>query len=148
MRKIIGVLLFILAAGYSEAQELDSLRLVASEIPEGYRETSRKEHKTVHAASFYEQIELYESFLGKLKKKSAQSFTKKGDNGTILYFEFEKEFEGAAFLEGLLWGQEGKAAAKKSDEYFSKGRFLVIWSFGLTSEIKQVSKTKIISLLK
>lgn len=148
MQKVIGLLIFLFAVTDLGAQQIDSLKLNASEIPEGYKETSKKEYKTVHAASFYDQIELYESFLGKVKSKDTQSFTKKGDNGTILYFEFENDFEGAAFLEGLLWGKENKATSKKPDEYLAKGRFLIIWSFGLTSELKQVSKAKISSLLK
>lgn len=130
------------------AQQFDSLKLTASEIPEGYQETSKREHKTPHAVSFYEQVELFESFVGKLKKKDLQSFSKKGDKGTIFYFEFEDEFKGSDFLEGLLWGQTGKATAKKPEEYYVKGKFLVIWSFELNSELKERSKKKIVSLLK
>lgn len=147
MQKTIVLLILLFIVADLKAQQIDSLKLKASEIPQGYNETLKKEYKTVHAASFYDQIEFYESFLGKVKSKDTQSFTKKGDNGTILYFEFEKDFESAAFLEGLLWGKEGKATNKKPDEYLAKGRFLIIWSFGLTSELKQVSKAKITSLL-
>jgi hypothetical protein len=149
MIKTIFLSLFLFVAANSLfAQQLDSLKLLASEIPEGYQETTKREYKTPHAVSFYEQVELYQSFVGKLKKKDMQSFHKKGDKGTIFYFEFESEFEGAAFLDGLLWGQEGKASSKKPEEYFAKEKFLVIWSFDLKSELKEVSRTKITSVLK
>lgn len=140
--------LFLFSAADSlVAQQLDSLKLSPTEIPEGYQETSKREYKTPHAVSFYQQVELYESFVGKLKKKDMQSFNKKGDKGTIFYFEFESDFEGAAFLDGLLWGQEGKATARKPEEYFAIGRFLVIWSFDLKSELKEVSRRKITTVL-
>ncbi|MEJ8842190.1 hypothetical protein WG954_07335 [Lacibacter sp. H375] len=141
--------LFLFSAANSlVAQQFDSLKLSQTEIPEGYLESSKREYKTPHAVSFYEQVELYESFVGKLKKKDIQSFNKKGDKGTIFYFEFESDFEGAAFLDGLLWGQEGKATTKKPEEYFAKGKFLVIWSFDLKSELKEISRRKVTSVLK
>lgn len=149
MTKTFFLSLFLFVAVNSlVAQQLDSLKLFPADVPEGYQETSKHEYKTVHAVSFYEQVELYESFVGKLKRKAMQSFNKKGDKGTIFYFEFESDFEGAAFLDGLLWGQEGKASAKKPEEYFANGKFLVIWSFDLKSELKEVSRRKVTSVLK
>ena len=125
------------------SQSIDSILLKDSELPSGYRKVDKLLCVTPHAESFYEQSELYESFLGKIVKKEFQSFQMKGDEGSVLYFEFEKEFTGQAFLDGLLWGQSKKPTKSKPDEYFAKGKFLVIWSFKLQSEIKRVSKAKI-----
>lgn len=149
MKKLLCIVLLILGFQvYSFSQAIDSLKLKKGEIPEGYSESSKLLCKTVHACSFYEQIDLYVSFLGELVKKDFQSFAKKGDNGSILYFEFEKEFTGQAFLEGLLWGGSGKPSKQKSDEYFVKGKILIIWSFNLDNDLKKISKEKVISILK
>jgi hypothetical protein len=98
---------------------------------------------TRYASSFYNQTENYESFLGKIKKKDFQSFDAKGDKGAILYFEFENEFEGQTFLNGLLWGGDLSPSKSKPDEYFAKRNILVIWSFKWNSEIKKVSMIKV-----
>jgi len=50
-------------------------------------------------------------------------------------------------LEGLLWG--GKNPTKeRPEEYFVKDKILVIWSFAEGSELKYISKKKVMSLLK
>lgn len=104
--------------------------------------------KTVHSSSFYSQFDLYSSFLGKASKKEFQSFKSKNDSGSILYFEFENEFQGQTFLEGLLWGETGKPTKAKPDEYFSKDNILIIWSFDKGSQIKKLSHAKIEAVLK
>jgi len=86
---------------------------------------------------------MYESLLGKLDHKYFQSFEKKGDAGSIMYFQFEKEFQAQSFLDGLLWGSDGKPSKSEPDEYFVKGNILVIWSFNLKSPLKEISQLKV-----
>ncbi|HVY74179.1 MAG TPA: hypothetical protein VG890_05075 [Puia sp.] len=119
----------------------------ASEVPSGYTKSNDLLCVTPHASSFYTQTDLYEAFLGKVTRKEFQSFSKKGDEGSILYFEFEKEFSGQSFLDGLLWGQGSKPTKSEPDEYYAKGNMLIIWSFNLKSELKKISKAKVSELL-
>lgn len=132
----------------SFGQNIDSLKLNDTEIPSDYSRPTKIQCKTVHAESFYEQTDMYSTFLGSIVKKDFQSFDKKGDKGAILYFEFDKEFTGEVFLDGLLWGQSGKPTKQKPDEYLAKGKFLIIWSFDFNSEIKKTSKAKVLQLLQ
>ena len=128
-------------------QTLDSLKLNDPELPQEYSKSNRLLCVTPHASSFYDQTDLYESLLGKVRRKEFQSFEKKGDKGSILYFEFENDFTGQSFLNGLLWGQDTKPSKSKPDEYYAKGKFLILWSFNLKSELKQISKAKVTKLL-
>lgn len=148
MRKILTTLaLTMLTIGSIFGQGLTMLKLTATEIPEGYKPTDKMLYKSVQAASFYDQTDLYKSFLGKIKNKEFQSYESKNDNGAIFYYEFEKHFEQTGFLEGLLWG--GKKPTKAHpEEYFAKGNILVIWSFAAKSQLKKISKDKITTLLK
>jgi hypothetical protein len=128
-------------------QSIDSLKLSDAEIPVGYSKSDQLICVTPHGCSFYEQTDLYESLFGKVVKKEFQSYYKKGDRGSILYIEFENEFKGQSFLNGLLWGQESKPTKAEPDEFYSKGKILIIWSFNLKSELKLISKAKIAQLL-
>lgn len=139
---------FLIASIFSFGQTIDSFKLTDSEIPKGYSKTDKLICKTVHAQSFYDQSDLYSPLVGTVVRKDFQSFEKKGDKGSILYFEFDKDFKGESFLQGLLWGKSGKQTKQEPDEYSIKGRFLVIWSFNLDSEIKKISKDKVTKLLQ
>lgn len=146
-KKLFFTIVLALVTGLSFAQTIDSLKLSDTEVPTGYLKSNKLLCVTSHASSFYDQTDLYETFLGKVTKKEFQSFEKKGDKGSILYFEFENEFKGQGFLNGLLWGQDTKPTKSEPDEYYAKGKILIIWSFNLKSELKQISKSKIIKLL-
>jgi hypothetical protein len=145
--KIAFTAVFALISALSFGQTFDSLKLKDTEVPLGYSKSSEMLCATPHGCSFYDQTDLYESFLGKITKKEFQSFDKKGDQGTILYFEFEKEFQGQGFLSGLLWGQNKRPTKSEPDDFYSKGNILIIWSFNFKSELKQISKTKVTKLL-
>src|SRR5690606_14602741 len=102
---------------------------------------------SIQAGTFYEQSDIYETLIGKVKNKTFQSYESKDDKGTIYYYEFEDNFEGREFLEGLLWG--GKKPTKAHpEEIFVKDNILVIWSFVDKSELKKVSRDKITTLLR
>lgn len=131
----------------SVAQDFDNLKLSESEIPAGYSRPAKILCKTVHSVLFYDQTDIYSTFLGSVVKKDFQAFEKKGDKGSILYFEFDRDFTSEVFLEGLLWGDAGKPTKHKPDDYIVKGKFLIIWSFGLDSEIKKISKAKLTQYL-
>ncbi len=141
-KKAVSILIFILSSVIGFSQNIDSLKLRDSEIPNGYKKVDKLLCKTPHAFSLYDQVDLF-PFLGKVVKKDYQSFEKKGDKGTILYFEFEKPFEGQAFLDGLLYGEGGKPTKRESDEYVVLGNILIVWSFAIESEIKARSKEKV-----
>jgi len=147
IKGFVTIIVFSLISICSTGQSIDSLQLSDNEIPAGYTKSPNLLCVTPHASSFYDQTDMYASFLGKVKKKSFQSFDKKGDQGSILYFEYEEEFKGGSFLKGLLWGSGSKASKSEPDEYYSKGKILVIWSFNLKSDIKTVSKEKVMSAL-
>ena len=127
--------------------QIDSLKLTDGEIPSGYQSSKELLCVTPHASSFYDQTDIYGSLIGFVTRKEFQSFGKKGDKGTILYFEFEKEFKAQAFLNGLLWGSASVPTKSEPDEYYAKGKILVIWSFNLKSELKAISKAKVMRLL-
>lgn len=147
-KKLFLTHILILIVAFSFAQSLDSLMLTDSELPAGYSKSDKILCVTPHGYSFYSTTDAYESMIGKVIQKQFQSFEKKGDKGSILYFEFEKEFDKQNFLEPLLWGEKTKPTKSEPEEYYSKGRFLVIWSFNLKSELKEVSKVKVMRLLQ
>jgi hypothetical protein len=149
MKRIIIISLFLAIGGpMAFGQTIDSLKLTDAEIPAGYSKSDQLICVTPHGCSFYDQSDMYESFIGKVVKKTFQSFSKKGDKGSILYLEFDEEFKGAGFLNGLLWGEETKPTKSEPDEYYAKGKVLVIWSFKLDSELKAISKAKVERLLQ
>jgi len=148
IKKLLFAALFVFISAVSFGQAIDSLQLNDTEIPAGYSKSDEMLCVTPHACSFYGQTDLFETFLGKIIKKGFQSFNKKGDSGTILYFEFEKEFKGQSFLSPLLWGEGKKPTKSEPDDYYAKGNILIIWSFNLKSELKQISKTKVMRLLQ
>ena len=144
------LLMALLAAGSIEAslaQSIDSLKLTDAELPSGYTGSDQLICLTPHGCSVYEQGDMYEALMGKIKRKDFQAFQKKGDKGSILYFEFEKDFTAQSFLNGLLWGNGGKPTKSEPDEYYAKGNILVIWSLDLKSQLKAISREKIMRLL-
>jgi hypothetical protein len=89
---------------------------------------------------------MYEMLIGKLKTKRIQNFDNKKDKGSIMYFEFEDDFKGDGFLGGLLWGGD-KPTKEHPEEYYTNGKFLIIWSFKKGSLITKTSKDKIKAIL-
>lgn len=128
-------------------QNIDSLQLTAKEIPENYSVKNDNNCISIQAQMLFDNPGIYEMIIGKVKNKRIQSFDSKKESGCILYFEFESEFRAKGFLEGLLWG-EGKPNKEHPEEYFSKGNYLIIWSFKKGSPVKKISEDKIMLLLK
>jgi len=131
----------------SNGQSIDSLKLSDKEIPEGYSLTKENNCISIQACTFYENPEMYEALIGKLKSKQIQNFDSKKDKGSIMYFEFEDGFKGEGFLGPLLWGGD-KPTKEHPEEYYAKGNFLIIWSFKKGSVITKTSKDKIESILR
>ena len=146
-KSLLCIVCFVVASSILHAQSIDSLQLNANEIPAGYSSVNKLQCVTPHAASFYNQTDWYQGLIGKVVKKSFQSFSKKGDNGSILYVEFEDEFKAQAFLNGLLWGGEQKPTKSEPDDYYARGKILVIWSFKINSELKTLSMEKVKRML-
>jgi len=148
MTKLFGILsIGLILTIQSNAQNIDSLKLLTKEIPESYTLTKENNCISIQACTFYDNPELYGALIGKLKTKQVQNFDSKKDKGCIMYFEFEDGFKGEGFLGGLLWGGD-KPTKEHPEEYYSKGNFLIIWSFKKGSLITKVSKDKISALLK
>jgi hypothetical protein len=147
--KLRWIMLIVATLSYytTYGQGIDKLKLKHTEVPEWYKPTDEMHFKSIQAGTFYEQTDIYESLIGKIKSKDFQSYASKEDKGTIFYFEFEKNFDQQGFLEGLIWG--GKKPTKSHpEEYIFKDKILVIWSFVEKSELKEISKEKIVALLK
>ncbi len=131
----------------TSGQSIDSLLLTDKEIPENYSLTKNNNCISIQACTFYDKPVTYEMLIGKLKTKKIQNFNNKKDKGSIMYFEFEEEFKGEGFLDGLLWGGN-KPTKEHPEEYYAKGNFLIIWSFKKGSIMTNISKDKIKSMLK
>jgi hypothetical protein len=148
MRLTLTILIATTLTFYSTfGQGIDKLKLMHTEVPEWYKPTDEMLNQSIQAGTFYEQTDFYTGLIGKIKKKDFQSYVSKEDKGTIYYFEFEESFKQQAFLEGLIWGGK-KPTREHPEEYFVKDKILVIWSFVEGSELKYISKNKIMSLLK
>lgn len=139
--------LMILVSHFALGQGIENLKLTTSEVPEKYKQTDKMLYKSIQAGTFYGTADLYESIIGKLKNKTFQSYESKDDKGAIYYYEFTENFKQQGFLEGLIWG--GKKPTKAHpEEYFVKDNILIIWSLSDNSELKKISKGKIMTLLK
>ena len=132
----------------SFGQSIDSLKLSGNEIPKEYSISKKNNCISIQACTFYDSPEMYEMLIGKIKSKEIQNFESKKDKGSIMYFEFENGFQGAGFLDGLLWGGEMKPTKEHPEQYFSKGNFLIIWSFEKGSTLEKISEEKIKAILK
>ena len=148
MTKFLTILsIAFLLTNNSNGQSIDSLKLSDKEIPEGYSLTKENNCISIQACTFYDNPEMYEALIGKLKSKQIQNFDNKKDKGSIMYFEFEDGFKGEGFLGGLLWGGN-KPTKEHPEEYYAKGNFLIIWSFKKGSAVTKTSKDKIEAILK
>jgi len=148
MSRFLALLSFSLFLSLSSnCQTIDSLKLTEKEIPENYVLTKENNCISIQACTFYESPDMYSALIGNIKSKQIQNFEGKKDKGAIMYFEFEDNFKGEGFLEGLLWGGS-KPTKEHPEEYYSKGKFLVIWSFKKGSPLALASKNKIKAILK
>ena len=148
MTKLLTLLTFaFLLTIKTSGQNIDSLQLTEKQIPENYMLTKESNCISIQACTFYNNPGIYEMLIGKLKTKRVQNFDNKKDKGSIMYFEFEDEFKGEGFLGGLLWGGN-KPTKEHPEEYYAKGKFLIIWSFKKGSLITKTSRDKIIATLK
>jgi len=145
-----GITVLILTAifGFTTVNSgitIDKLKLEVSELPEGYKFTDELICQAIQPELFYENPNIYAVMIGEVKNKSFQAFTNGKDEGSILYFEYEKEFEQTGFLSGLLWGGN-KPSKVHPEEFMIKGNVLIIWSTVKKSPIKEISKKKIKSI--
>ncbi|MEN2402339.1 hypothetical protein GKZ90_0021295 [Flavobacterium sp. MC2016-06] len=129
------------------SQTIDDLKLKTKEIPKSYTLNNGNICISPQACTFYNDIQTYSNIVGTLKSKQIQNFKSKGDSGSIMYFEFEQRFKGERFLQGMLWGKDGQPSDEHPEEYVTKGKFLIIWSFHPDSPIKEKSETKIETVL-
>ncbi|MBK8291918.1 MAG: hypothetical protein IPK96_14295 [Flammeovirgaceae bacterium] len=110
-------------------QGLDKLKLTDGEVPEKYKSTDKMLYKSIQAGTFYEQTDLYESFVGKLRIRNFNPMRVKMTKEQSITMSLKEEFTQEGFLEGLIWG--GKKPTKAHpEEYLVKDNILIIWSFG------------------
>ncbi len=137
---------FLIVNTYS--QTLDSLKLSSKETPSEYTVSNTDNYAiSIQARTFYKNPAMYGALIGKFKSKDIQNFESKNDKGSIMYFEFEDGFNGEGFLEGLLWGGD-KPTKEHPEKYYTKGNFLIIWSFHKGSSVEKLSEDKIKMILK
>jgi hypothetical protein len=129
-------------------QSIDSLKITEKDLPKDYSFTQDSKCISIQACTFYDMTDTYAALIGKVKNKLVQNFKSPKDSGSIMYFEYEDEFQGAGFVQGLLWGEDKKTSAEHPEEYYAKGKILVIWSFTKTSPLKMISKDKVKKKLK
>ena len=146
-RKIVFFLSFLLVAVKLNGQSIDDLKLSENEIPTDYSLVDENNCISIQACTFYEKPEMFEKIIGKLKEKQIQNFNSKKDKGSIMYFEFEDNFEREDFLKSFIWGASNPTK-EHPEEIYSKGKILIIWSFNKGSKIAERSKNKIKKILK
>ncbi len=138
MNKIIPTLLLVvLCMGISQAQSkpLDQLQLKSFELPKGSELFNELKFQSSQAKLFYEKPELHEEQLGKLLDKRFQTISYKGETGSILYFEFDKDITNAKiFLETLMW-EANHPSATHPEAVIRRGHTLLILSFPYKSEV-------------
>jgi hypothetical protein len=144
--KTLLLVISILGFSAASAQVFEKYKLLPAEIPAKYKASEEMLYKSIQPEIFYDNPDLYQGILGKVKSKDFQSFDGKGDQGTVLFFEYEDKVKGEGFLEGLLWGGS-KPTKEHPEEYLIKDNILIIWSFEKKSEIKNISRQKIKSTL-
>jgi hypothetical protein len=135
--------IFTLLSTLSFAQGIQALKLNEEEVPSEYSKSEKLLCKSTQATILYKNPEMYSMFLGEVVEKSYESYEKKGDKGTVLFFVFDKNITDNAFIPGLLWGDPGKPTKAHPEEYLAKGNILVVWSFDKDSTLKKFSKEKV-----
>lgn len=144
MKKILSLFLLLTCLStLSVAQGIEALKLIREEVPSEYALTESLLCKSIQATILYESPELYAVMLGNVVEKGHQSFEKKGEKGSVLYFVFDKDVTDNALIPGLLWGSADKPTKAHPEEYLAKGNTLVIWSFDKKSPLKKISKEKV-----
>ncbi|OXB15974.1 hypothetical protein [Flavobacterium reichenbachii] len=142
MKNIILFLFLLFTSANLFAQDFDKLKLKEEQIPKDYSLTEKSKCISIQACTFYKNPDMYAAFIGKVKHKEIQNFENKKDAGSIMYFEFENDFQMQGFLEGLLWGGK-KSSPEHPEEFFVSKNILIIWSLSQKSPLKEISKTKI-----
>lgn len=146
-KSIVPFTILFLISSNLFSQSLDKFKITNEELPKEYTLTEETQCQAIQACLFYKQTNIYSSFLGKVKSKEIQNFENKNDSGSIMYFEFEKDFEGEGFLKGLLWGKSNEPTKAHPEEIIVKGKFLIVYSFKKESDLKKLSQDKIKQLL-
>lgn len=123
--------------------QLGFLQLTEKDVPVGYQFITRLKCQSSNVTALYKNIASFENELGKVVHTNFQTLKANKETGTILYFQFENAKDSKAFLDNYLWGNEGKPTIAHPEEYAAYGKFLVIWSTGLNSEIKKASQNMI-----
>ncbi|HCW09349.1 MAG TPA: hypothetical protein DGG95_18490 [Cytophagales bacterium] len=142
MKNFIVFILLLAVHLSSSAQVFEKFKLKESEIPKEYKITDKTLFKSIQPKLFYDNPDLYKSILGSVKSKEYQSFESANDEGTVVFFEYEKNVDSTGFLEGLLWGGS-KPTREHPEEYLIKDNILIIWSFSKKSPIKKLLMEKV-----
>ena len=93
----------------SNGQSIDSLKLSDKEIPEGYSLTKENNCISIQACTFYENPEMYEALIGKLKSKQIQILTVKRTKALLRTLNLKtdlKEKDSWAHFYGVATSQQ------------------------------------------
>jgi hypothetical protein len=146
MKKLLFLFTILCSFGTS-AQVFDKIKLTESEISAGYKLTDEPQCISIQACTFYKNPKMYDFLIGKVKSKEVQNFVNGNDSGSIMYFEFENQFDKETFLEGLFWGGK-KATQEHPEQILVKDKILIVYSFPLENDLIKVSQKKVESVLK
>lgn len=128
----------------SENVKIDTLLLLKSELPDGYKIIDKEIPITNQASSLYNQIDMYSMILKiKATDKRYQSIKSSRDKGTVYYILFDSSADKAeGFAQGLVWGSK-EPNDEHPDEIIVKDNLMIILSFNKDSKIKELIKKKI-----
>lgn len=128
----------------SENVRIDSLLLVKSDLPGGYKFVDKEIPITNQASSLYNQIDMYSMILKiRATDKKYQSIKSSKDKGTAYYILFDSSADKAkGFAQGLIWGTK-ESNDEHPDEIIVKGKLMIVLSFNKDSNIKEIIKRKI-----
>lgn len=138
MKKILILFLLIcsnISLGQSKA--IDLIKNRVNEISSEYKTSEKLKCQSIQSTLLYKNPEIHSYIFGNTIHKEFQTFKYKGNQGSILYFEFENDADNAkVFVEALLWG--GKKPTKSHPEsILTKGKTMIILSFPLKSKIRK-----------
>jgi hypothetical protein len=119
----------------------DSLQLRPADLPKGHALATTDYTRSIQAASLYDDAAMYAPLIGNVAQKSRQSIDGSDmENGTILYFRFDKRLADHAFIDALIWGEDGKPTDEHPEEILVKDNVIVILSFAKGSDVGKQMK--------
>ena len=124
-----------------QIKSFGQFNLLEKELPKGHTFIEGNYCKSTQAVIFSKNPEIYQGTIPKPVATSIQSLSKNGKPvGSILYFEYGGDFSPAdaiSFLNGLLWGPEGRPTPLHPEVIITFDKYLIILCFQYNSPISE-----------